>query len=109
MTRADAVFAADRAYNGQKSIKLVNETLGGTGIGTHKRSLDFPFMFGESTLTKKHKYFKVAEKGTKKGQVFGPDAEAAVYRERFYGRIAEVYHNNFEVFGAHTFYPRTEK
>lgn len=110
MPMADAVFAPDRGHNCKESITLFNETLGATGIGTHKRSLDFPFVFGETALAKKQKGPKVAEKGcraiysaTKKGQGFGRDVEADVYMESFSGRIAAVYHNNVKVLGAHKF------
>ena len=40
----DAVFAADRGYNSKETISFINERLGATGIGTHKRSLDYPFV-----------------------------------------------------------------
>ena len=52
---ADAIFAADRGYNVKETISFINETLGATGLGTHKRSLDFPYVFGNGPIAKRHK------------------------------------------------------
>ena len=59
----DAVFAADRGYNSTETIQLINERLGATAIGSHKRSLDYPFVFGDGPISKKHKGMIVSEKG----------------------------------------------
>ena len=42
---SDAIFASDRGYNGSSIMELINERLGATSLGTHKRSLDYPFVF----------------------------------------------------------------
>ena len=41
----DSLFPADKGYNEVASIAFLNETLGTSCIGTHKRSLSFPFVF----------------------------------------------------------------
>ena len=90
---ADAVFAADRGYNSRETISFLNKTLGATGIGTHKRSLDFPFVFGDGAVLKRHKGMEISEQGCRaiysaenKGvRGAGRPLEAAVYRERFWG------------------------
>lgn len=58
----DAVFAADRRYNSQEMIYFVYELLGATLIGTHKRNFDFPFVFGDGPVSKRHKGMVVSEK-----------------------------------------------
>ena len=60
---ADAIFAADRGYNCKQSIELVSNKLGSTCFGTHKRSQDFPCVFGEGPIGKRHKGMVVSEKG----------------------------------------------
>ena len=60
---ADALFAADRGYNSKETISFVNKTLGATGIGTHKRSPDFPFVFGDGAVRKRHKGMEMSEQG----------------------------------------------
>lgn len=39
----DAVVAAERGSNSQERIKFVNQRLGETGIGAHRRRFDFRF------------------------------------------------------------------
>lgn len=58
---ADAVLAADGGYNSTETIELINERLGATAIGTHKRSLDYTFKFGDGP-TKTHKRMILSEK-----------------------------------------------
>lgn len=107
---ADAIFAYDRGYNSAETIKLFNESLGATGLGTHKRSLDFPFKFGETRNAKRHKGMEVSEKGcrvvysaTKKPSSGGRRVQAALYRESVSGMIAAMYHNDEKLLGAHKF------
>ena len=98
----DAVFAADRGYNSKETIDFINEKLGATGLGTHKRSLDYPFVFGDGPITKRHKGMRVSERGcraiysaTRRPQsCSGRAIEASVYRESYSGRIAAIYHND---------------
>ena len=107
----DAIFAADRGYNARETIKFINERLGAIGIGTHKRSLDFPFVFREGPIRKKHKGMAVSEKGcravysaTRRPMGYGgKSVQAVVYRESCTGRIAAFYHNNQRMFGAQKF------
>jgi len=107
----DAVFAADRGYNAKETITFLNERLCATGLGTHKRSLDYPFVFGEGPISKKHKGNKVSERGCR--AVYSAkhrpsssnrrNIEVVVYRESIGGRIASVYHNNDRMLGGHNF------
>ena len=60
---ADAVFAADRGCNSKETISFVNKTIGATGIDTHKRSLDFPFVFGDGAVWRRHKGTEFQNKG----------------------------------------------
>ena len=59
----DAIFASDRGYNAKETIRFLCEKLKASAIGTHKRSLDFPFVFGEGNISKKHKGMVIAERG----------------------------------------------
>ena len=59
----DSLFAADRGYNEVASIASLNETLGASCIGAYKRSLSFPFVFGDGALRKRHKGMVISEKG----------------------------------------------
>ena len=107
----DAVFATDRGYNSKETISFINERLGATGIGTHKRSLDYPFVFGNGPINKRHKGKFVSEKGCravysavwKPSGTNGKIVEAFVYRESYSGRTAAMYHNDMHRFGSHTF------
>ena len=107
----DTVFAADRGYNSKETISFTNERLGATGIGTHKRSLDYPFVFGNGPITKRHKGKFVSEKRCravysavrKPSGTNGKNVEAIVYRGSYSGRIAAMYHNDMHGFGSHTF------
>eukprot|EP00178_Gracilaria_changii_P016681 TRINITY_DN479_c3_g1_i11.p1 TRINITY_DN479_c3_g1~~TRINITY_DN479_c3_g1_i11.p1 ORF type:complete len:1373 (+),score=138.00 TRINITY_DN479_c3_g1_i11:3191-7309(+) len=118
MPMTDAVFAADRGYNSQETVNFVTDRLGATGIGTHKRSLDYPFVFGEGKVRNRHKGMVVQEKGCRAvysatrlaKERNGREVQALVYRESYSGRIASVYHNNRKLFGAHLFtlVPKTE-
>ena len=100
---ADAIFAADRGYNCKQSIEFVSNKLGSSCFGTHKRSLDFPFVFGEGPIRKRHKGMVVSEKGFRaiwsaKQKIPSGSSrrqvQASVYRESFSGRIGAVYSNN---------------
>ena len=110
----NVVFAADRGYNVGETIKLVSEVLNADLIGTHKRSLDFPFVFGEGPIRRRHKGVVVPEKGCRaifsatKQLKHGRRVEACVYRESFSGRIAATVNNNQEKFGSslYTLVPR---
>ena len=106
----DAVFAADRSYNSTETIQLINERLGATAIGTRKRSLDYPFVFGDGPISKTHKGMIVSEKGcravysaTKKAAASGKKVQALLYREGYSVTIAAMYHNDVENFGAHSY------
>ena len=100
---ADAIFATDRGYNCKQSIEFVSNKLGSTCFGNHKRSLDFPFVFGEGPIRKRHKGMVVSEKGCRaiysdkqriRSRYSRRQVQASVYRESFSGRIADVYSNN---------------
>lgn len=107
----DTIFASDRAYNCKESIKFINETLGATGIGTHKRGYSFPFTWGEVRPRKKYKGNTVSEKGCRAvysancniRSQSGKTIQAIVYRQSFSGRIAAVYHNDTSLFSADNF------
>ena len=113
---ADAVFAADRGYNGKETIDFISKTLGASALGTHKHSLDYPFVLGEGPIRKKHKSVTVSEKGCRAvysaknvgGGVSRRQVEATVYRESYSGRIAAVYSNNERMFRStkYTLVPR---
>ena len=105
----DAIFASDRGYNGTRIMQLINERLGATSLGTHKRTLDYPFVFGHGRISKRHKGRRVSEKGCRssysaiKKSKKGRDVEACLYREAYSGRIAAYYHNNVRLFGSSKF------
>ena len=77
----------------------------------HKRSLDFPFVFGNGPITKRHKGRSVGEKGCsavcsavrQPSGASGRTVRAFVYRESYSGRIEAMYHNDLTRFGSHTF------
>lgn len=107
----DAMFAADRGYNAMETINFSNESLGATDIGTQMRSLDFPFVFGEGPIRRRHKRMTVSEKerravysatchptGHERGNI-----QAVVYRESYTGGIAAIYHNDQQLLSAHSF------
>lgn len=93
-------------YNSKESISFVNNDLGAIGLGTHKRSLYYPFCFGDGALSKRHKGLKISEKGSRalysarKRKHRGSDIEEIAYRESYAGRIATIYHNAPSMFGA---------
>ena len=95
---ADAIFASDRDDNAKETIWFLYEKLKASAIGTHKRSLDFPFVFSEGKISKKHKGMVIAEKGfrslycarKKNTASSARQVEAALYRESVSGRIATV-------------------
>ena len=68
-------------------------------LGTHKRSLDFPFIFGDGKINKKHKGRVISEKGCRATYSAitktktGKEIEACVYRKAYSGRIAAYYHS----------------
>ena len=107
----DSLFAADRGYNEVGTIRFLNETLAASCIGTHKRSLSFPFVFGDGAIRKRHKGMVISERGCravysavkKPAKRSGRAIQASVYRESFSGRIAAVYSNDERRFGAHKF------
>lgn len=61
--KVDYLFAANRGYNEVETIQFLNENLFCTSIGTHKRFLSFPFVFGNGPIRKRHKGMVVAETG----------------------------------------------
>ena len=108
----DATFASDRGYNCAQSTKFVSNLLGAKTIGTHKRSYEFPFVFGDWPIRKKHKGMVFSEKGcravnyaTQQGRrgSYNRQIQAAVYRESYYSRVAAVYTNNERLFSASKF------
>ena len=113
----DAISAADRGYNAKETISFINETLGATGPGTHKRSLDFPYVFGDGPGAKRHKGMPVSEKGCRAiyqawkrlAGGSGRPTEAAVYKESASWRVAAMYHNNERMVstGRFTLIPRS--
>ena len=103
----DAKFASDRGYNRAQSTKFVSTMHGATTIGTHKRSYDFPFVFGNGPIRKKRKVMVVSEKGFRavcdarhKGRGGSPHrhVQAPVCRESYSGRVEAVYKNNERLF-----------
>lgn len=108
---SDTVFASDRAYNNQQTIKFINEKLGATGLGTHKRTNQFPFIWGDVILAQHHQGKVVSEKGCRsiysaertQQPRHGRKEEAIVYRESFSGRVAALYHNNKQLFSSKKF------
>ena len=105
----NAIFASDRGYNGRGIMELLNERLGAMSLGTHKRSLDYPFIFGDGRINKRHKGRRISEKGCRSAYAAvkkckkGQDIEACLYREAYSGRIAAYYHNNRRLFGSEKF------
>ena len=106
----DAIFAADRGYNVKETISFINEIIGAPGLGTHKRALDFPHVFGNGPIAKRHKGMPVSEKcraiyraKRKMTAASGRTLEAAVYRESASGRVAVIYHNNERLFSTSKF------
>lgn len=59
----DAIFASERHYNDRAVIDFFNENLRATGLRTLKRSLDYPFAFGQGPIQKEHMGIGVSGKG----------------------------------------------
>ena len=99
---AEAIFAADRGYNSKQTLQFDGDVLGASIIGTHKRDLTYPYVFGSGPITKRAKGMVVSEKGcravyiaTKKTEGstrrVGRDLEACLYRESCSDRPLLVY------------------
>lgn len=108
----EAVFAADRGYNSKETIEFVGGTLGASLLGTHKRDLWYPYVFGDGPITARHKGVVVSEKGCRavynarlrsgaRSQI--RQVEACIYRESCSGRIAALVHNNAAMFPSRCF------
>ena len=100
----DAIVAADRGYNSKETINFVSNVLGASLIGTHKRDLWFPYVFGDGPISRRHRGMVVSERGCRaiysarlKGSACNRQmraVEACLYRKRCSGRIAAMIHNN---------------
>lgn len=107
----EALFAADRGYKSHGSTDFLNYCLDAPGLGTYKRWLDYPFVFDDGPIAKRHKGMRVSEKGSrvvyianrKPSGVSGRLVQASLYRENFSGRIAAIYHNNIREISAQKF------
>ena len=110
----EAIFAADRGYNSKDTIQFVGGTLGASLIGTHKRDMWYPYVFGDGRITVRHKGVLVSAKGCRAvynarlrptaGDNFGArPVEACIYRESCSGRIAALVHNNSSLFPSRCF------
>lgn len=101
----EAIFAVDRAYNSKETIEFIGVTLGASLIGTHKRDLWYPYVFGNRPITARHRGVIFSEKGRR--AVYNPrlkpsayagsgvrQVEACMYRGSCSGRIAALVHNN---------------
>lgn len=110
----DAIFAADRGYNSKDTISFLSDVLGASLIGTHKRDLWNPYVFGDGPISKKHRGMDVSEKGCRavytarlkntvnRGSTVRV-AEGCLYRESCSGRIAALIHNNRNIFPSRGF------
>lgn len=100
----DTIFSSDRGYHTKETISFINTQLGAIGLGTHKKTLDYPFCFGDGPIAKKHKGMNICEKGTRavytatRKEKKGSSIEAVVYRESYSGRVAVMYHNCQQLF-----------
>ena len=59
----DANIAADRGYNSREVLAFLSKDLGVSVIGTHKRDLTYPFVFGDGAIRVRHKGMVVSESG----------------------------------------------
>lgn len=57
LTLTDTMFSVHRCYNSRYKIYFVNENLSVTVIGTCKKSLDYPSVFGTGPIWKNIKAF----------------------------------------------------
>jgi hypothetical protein len=57
----DTIFAADRGYNCMSSTEFISN-LSAIILGTHKSSLDYPFIFGDIRVARKHRGVSISEK-----------------------------------------------
>lgn len=105
----NAIFDADRGYNSKETIAFLSDDLGASLLGTHKRDLWYPFVFGDGPISWRHRRMDVSERGcravytacSKEGRGRGSQvrrAEACVYRASSSGRIAALIHNNRSLF-----------
>ena len=60
---SDAVFAAEKGYNCEKTIDSISKTLRASALVTHQRSVEYPLVFGEGSIQKKYRSLTVLEKG----------------------------------------------
>jgi B-box zinc finger len=105
----DAFFAADRGYNCLSVTEFMG-SIGATFIGTYKRSYDYPFVFGDGAISRKHRGVRIAETGSravysacKARKGTSEVIEAIAYRESTNGRVAAAIHNNIHLFGSEKF------
>ena len=107
----NAIFASDRRYISRETILFISEHLGATGISTHKRSLDYTFVFGDGLMRKRQKGMVISERRCRAvysatrnlSSSQGKPVKEVVYLESCSGRIAAVYHDNARLLGAHSF------
>ena len=110
----NAIFAADRGYNSKETISFLSDKLGASLLGTHKRDLWYPFVFGEGPISRRHRGMNLSERGcravytarwkgggARSSQV--RRAEACVYRESCSGKIAALVQNNASLFPSRCF------
>ena len=111
---AEAIFDADRGYNTKQTLQFVGDVLGASIIGTQKRDLTCPYVFGSGPITKRAKGMVVSEKGCKAVYIatkktegttrrVGRDLEACLYRKSCSGRIAAMIHNDRKLFKSPSF------
>ena len=110
----DAIFPADRGYNSKESIEFVSGVLGASILGTHRRDMWYPYVFGDGPISRRHKGMVISEKGCRavhtarlrNGTSRASRAravEACVYRESCSGRVAALIHNNSSLFPSRCF------
>ena len=110
----DVIFAADRGYNSKQTIHFVSEVPGASFLGTQKRDLWYPYVFGDGPISRRHNGMVVSENGCrtvyteryKNGGSRTPaagGAEACVYRESFPGHVAALVRNNASLFPSRCF------
>ena len=101
-TRPGLIIACDRGYITKDTIDFILHRLGADVIGTHKRTLGFPFTYGSGAVSIRHKGIKIPEQGARAvfyaKKVVRPGVSisssrrvsltAIAYREAVNGRIA---------------------
>lgn len=100
----DAVIAADRGYNSSQVLIFLSQVLGASLLGTHKRDLWYPFVFGDGAIRARHRGMAVSERGCRAvynarlkntcAASCGRPIEAVLYRESCSGRVAAMILNN---------------